>query len=265
MKAHHERLPGRRETAVLLADVDVQRRRDRTVNLVKTGSRARVKRVNTYAPLILAQEGRETQGDVRATPNTPEYLTVGEIVVMDGWHYEVLAVCHKCSPFGWTELGSVVVFADSPDAPRGARRLSWPCKHTSAKAVAASAATRETRNAGVAFHGIDHTVEVQTWRDGQWTTRSYEIDDLFVEVVRPQVEPVVVEAGIRPGDVITLAIGDDRPIVTMGERGQVSGDGDVCSPDSPIGAALLGREIGDTVTWTAPTGKTVRAIVVWVD
>ena len=37
---------------------------------------------------------------------------------------------------------------------------------------------------------------------------------------------------------------------------------DVYSPQSPLGAAIIGAKVGDTVTYAAPTGKKLEVVIV---
>jgi diacylglycerol kinase family enzyme len=76
------------------------------------------------------------------------------------------------------------------------------------------------------------------------------------------------------GEVVTDL---DRPVlmVAIGNGANVGGgteltpeadpeDGkiDVFSPESPLGAAILGAKVGDRVSYTAPTGKELKVEVV---
>jgi transcription elongation factor GreA len=47
----------------------------------------------------------------------------------------------------------------------------------------------------------------------------------------------------------------------LGSREISSGDVDVYSEKSPLGAAVLGAKIGETVNYTAPNGKQIKVAV----
>ncbi|CAB4696022.1 MAG: transcription elongation factor GreA [Actinobacteria bacterium] len=75
---------------------------------------------------------------------------------------------------------------------------------------------------------------------------------------------IIVETG--SGDVVTIGsvveVEDDRGETIRAEVSAVGGAGTV-SPTSPLGSALLGRKVGETVDVQAPRGSwqaTIRAI-----
>ena len=47
----------------------------------------------------------------------------------------------------------------------------------------------------------------------------------------------------------------------MGSREIASGDVDVYSEKSPLGAAVLGAKVGETVSYTAPNGREISVAV----
>ncbi|CAN2244797.1 COG0782 Uncharacterized conserved protein, YhbC family [actinobacterium SCGC AAA044-D11] len=63
------------------------------------------------------------------------------------------------------------------------------------------------------------------------------------------------------GMLITVDIAGDEMKFLLGSREIASGDVDVYSEKSPLGAAVLGAKIGDTVTYTAPNGREIRVAV----
>ena len=70
-----------------------------------------------------------------------------------------------------------------------------------------------------------------------------------------------------PGSVVTVYYeGDktDTETVLIATRQEVFGDGklEVYSPNSPLGAALLNAKVGDTRTYTVPSGSTVKVTLV---
>lgn len=71
--------------------------------------------------------------------------------------------------------------------------------------------------------------------------------------------PVDATGGISPGMVVTVDLAGDEVTFLLGSR-EVS-DGtelEVYSEKSPLGAAILGRKIGETTGYTAPNGREVK-------
>jgi transcription elongation factor GreA len=58
--------------------------------------------------------------------------------------------------------------------------------------------------------------------------------------------------------VVTASIAGDEMKFLLGSREIASGDLDVYSEKSPLGAAVLGAEIGATVSYTAPNGRDIK-------
>jgi transcription elongation factor GreA len=74
--------------------------------------------------------------------------------------------------------------------------------------------------------------------------------------------PPVGESGvIGLGMLVTVDIAGDEIKFLLGSREIASGDVDVYSEKSPLGAAVLGAKVGQTVTYTAPTGKQIQVAV----
>ncbi len=63
------------------------------------------------------------------------------------------------------------------------------------------------------------------------------------------------------GMIITVDMGGDTMQFLLGSREISSGDLDVYSEKSPLGAALLGAKVGDLVTYRAPNGKEINVAV----
>ena len=62
---------------------------------------------------------------------------------------------------------------------------------------------------------------------------------------------------ISPGMRVTVEIMGDEMEFLLGSREISSGDLDVYSEKSPLGAAVMGAKIGDTKTYNAPNGKMI--------
>ncbi|CAL8979075.1 Transcription elongation factor GreA [Propionicimonas sp. T2.31MG-18] len=76
---------------------------------------------------------------------------------------------------------------------------------------------------------------------------------------------------VTPGASVTIYYDDDpddTDTFLLGSRELVglddSVDVEVFSPQSPLGAAILGRRVGDTVSYTAPTGKPIEVTILEV-
>ena len=63
---------------------------------------------------------------------------------------------------------------------------------------------------------------------------------------------------VGAGMVVTALIAGDEMKFLLGSREIASGDIDVYSEKSPLGAAVLGAEIGATVSYTAPNGREIK-------
>lgn len=75
--------------------------------------------------------------------------------------------------------------------------------------------------------------------------------------------PPAGESGfVGAGMVITAKIAGDEMKFLLGSREISSGDLDVYSENSPLGAAVLGVKIGETVTYTAPNGRVIEVIII---
>ncbi|WP_066584892.1 transcription elongation factor GreA [Cellulomonas timonensis] len=63
---------------------------------------------------------------------------------------------------------------------------------------------------------------------------------------------------IEPGMVVTAVVAGDEMIFLLGSR-EIAGTAeiDVFSPTSPLGAAISGRSVGDTVSYEAPNGSQI--------
>ena len=74
--------------------------------------------------------------------------------------------------------------------------------------------------------------------------------------------PPVGESGVVGlGMLVTVDIAGDEIKFLLGSREIASGDVDVYSEKSPLGAAVVGAKVGQTVNYTAPTGKQIQVAV----
>lgn len=74
--------------------------------------------------------------------------------------------------------------------------------------------------------------------------------------------PASEEGVVSPGMVVTAEIAGDVMKFLIGSREISSGDLDVYSEKSPLGSAVLGSKIGDTVSYKAPSGKEISVIII---
>ena len=84
-------------------------------------------------------------------------------------------------------------------------------------------------------------------------------------------EPPANADEVAPGTQVTIAFdGDesDTDTFVLGSRELLGLDGsvdtNVYSPQSPLGAAILGKSKGDAVSYTAPNGSTINVTIVGV-
>ncbi len=76
---------------------------------------------------------------------------------------------------------------------------------------------------------------------------------------------------VRPGNTITIYYDDDpddTDTFLLGSREMLGVDPDVhvdiYSPQSPLGAAVVGASVGDTVSYQTPTGKTISVTILTI-
>ena len=64
------------------------------------------------------------------------------------------------------------------------------------------------------------------------------------------------------GSIVTIDMGGREMVYVLGSRDiAVATDYDVISPESPIGAAILGAKEGDTVSYKAPNGREISVTI----
>jgi len=76
---------------------------------------------------------------------------------------------------------------------------------------------------------------------------------------------------VRPGSTVTIAFDgdpDDTDTFLLGSRELLSLDNvntSVYSPQSPVGAAVLGHKVGEELTYTAPNGREISITVIAIE
>lgn len=73
--------------------------------------------------------------------------------------------------------------------------------------------------------------------------------------------PPSADGKVGAGMVITAEIAGDEMKFLLGSREIASGDLNVYSENSPLGVAVMGAEIGATVTYTAPNGREITVVI----
>ncbi|MDO9379154.1 MAG: transcription elongation factor GreA [Nocardioidaceae bacterium] len=100
---------------------------------------------------------------------------------------------------------------------------------------------------------------------GKTEARIRQLEDM---VRRAQVGETAADDGVvAAGMIVTVKFpGDDTETFLLGSREMASLDEsvemDVYSPQSPLGAAIVGKKQGDTATYAAPNGKDLSVEVV---
>ena len=71
------------------------------------------------------------------------------------------------------------------------------------------------------------------------------------------------EAGlVGNGSIVTIDMAGREMVYVLGSRDiAVATDYDVISPESPIGAAIMGAHAGDTVSYQAPNGREISVTI----
>ena len=71
---------------------------------------------------------------------------------------------------------------------------------------------------------------------------------------------------VAAGTVVTASVAGNEMRFLLGSR-EMAGDSglDVYSDSSPLGAAILGAKVGDTVSYTAPNGRAIEVKIVKVE
>ncbi len=75
--------------------------------------------------------------------------------------------------------------------------------------------------------------------------------------------PVNLDDGVQPGMVVSVDLAGEEMEFLLGSR-EVGGDTDldVYSEKSPLGAAILGRKIGDKTSYAAPNGREIPVTII---
>jgi transcription elongation factor GreA len=73
--------------------------------------------------------------------------------------------------------------------------------------------------------------------------------------------PASADGLVGAGMIVTAVIAGDESKFLLGSREISSGDLDVYSEKSPLGSAVLGAKVGETVSFKAPSGKEITVVI----
>ena len=83
----------------------------------------------------------------------------------------------------------------------------------------------------------------------------------LLENARVGEPPAVADGVVGPGMVVTAEVAGEQMEFLLGLREGASGDVDVYSPTSPLGAAISGAKVGSKVSYTAPNGREIPVVI----
>ena len=88
------------------------------------------------------------------------------------------------------------------------------------------------------------------------------IQELTVKLRDSQILKAPKAGKVGPGSLVVLEIAGNEMTYVLGSHDlAVATDFDIISPESPIGAAIIGKKKGDTVTYAAPNGREITVII----
>ncbi|EPI43198.1 GreA/GreB family elongation factor [Gardnerella pickettii] len=88
------------------------------------------------------------------------------------------------------------------------------------------------------------------------------INELIVKLRNAKILEAPEEGLVGNGSVVTLDLAGREMTYVLGSRDiAVATDYDVISPESPIGAAIIGAKAGDTVSYSAPNGRQISVTI----
>ena len=88
------------------------------------------------------------------------------------------------------------------------------------------------------------------------------INELIVKLRNAKIMEAPDAGNVGNGSIVTIDMGGREMVYVLGSRDiAVATDYDVISPESPIGAAILGAKEGDTVSYKAPNGREISVTI----
>ncbi|MCI2185660.1 GreA/GreB family elongation factor [Bifidobacterium tibiigranuli] len=88
------------------------------------------------------------------------------------------------------------------------------------------------------------------------------INELIVKLRNTKILEAPEAGTVGNGSVVTLDLAGNEMVYVLGSRDiAVATEYDVISPESPIGAAIIGAKKGDTVSYKTPNGREISVTV----
>lgn len=88
------------------------------------------------------------------------------------------------------------------------------------------------------------------------------INELIVKLRNAKILEAPKDGTVGNGSLVTLKLAGREMTYVLGSRDiAVATDYDVISPESPIGAAIMGAHTGDTVSYAAPNGREISVTI----
>ena len=88
------------------------------------------------------------------------------------------------------------------------------------------------------------------------------INELIVKLRNAKIMEAPAAGTVGNGSIVTIDMGGREMVYVLGSRDiAVATDYDVISPESPIGAAILGAKEGDTVSYKDPNGREISVTI----
>lgn len=88
------------------------------------------------------------------------------------------------------------------------------------------------------------------------------INELIVKLRNAKIMEAPDAGTVGNGSIVTIDMDGREMVYVLGSRDiAVATDYDVISPESPIGAAILGAKEGDTVSYKAPNGREISVTI----
>lgn len=88
------------------------------------------------------------------------------------------------------------------------------------------------------------------------------INELIVKLRNAKILEAPKDGSVGNGSLVTLELAGREMTYVLGSRDiAVATEYDVISPESPIGAAIMGAHTGDTVSYAAPNGREISVTI----
>lgn len=88
------------------------------------------------------------------------------------------------------------------------------------------------------------------------------INELIVKLRNAKILEAPKDGTVGNGSLVTLELAGREMTYVLGSRDiAVATDYDVISPESPIGAAIMGAHTGDAVSYAAPNGREISVTI----